>query len=894
MAIAMVRVRNWWRALSLERRLLDSRYALMEAALIGVVSGIAALFLKQGIGVLGGYRVTLSYVYGAWIVLPMFGLLCGWLAGFILQEFSPEASGGGVPQVKAVLAQFPLPLNWQVAIAKSIGTILILGGGLTLGRRGPTVHIGAALAAQFSQWLPTTPDHRRQMIAAGAAAGLAAGFNTPIAGVLFVIEELTRDVSGLTLETAIVASFTGSVVSRWLGTADLNLPQELLIAGNQSQFALNEIPWYLLLGGLAGVLGGIFNRGILAVLGINRRFQLKLSWRMAIAGMISGVVVSMLPPFFRDNAGLRDFLITGDASWQIIAIAFVAHFCLSLLAYGSGAPGGLFAPTLVLGTALGYLVGIGAETLVPNASQYTYALAGMGAFFTGVARVPVTAIVIVFELTADFNLVLPLMLSSVTALIVAEGISKGSIYEHLLESSGIHLEEKNNPQVLTDLTAEQVMQAEVEVLQSDLPIEELVIILSQSHHRGFPVVDQNRLVGILTQSDLAQGSAQASGLVVRDVMSQNIITVPPTASLSDVLYLLNRYKVSRLPVVDGEELLGIITRSDIIRAEARQLLGKDRHQFARSTQSYCIYQTHGTGNSLKKLWVAIANPNTAEALLTVAAAIAREEKASLHCLHVIPVSDQYRPSQAQVTTFPERRLMQDLEKLGEEWQIPIHTQIIIAHDVVETILKKITLRDQGLLLGWQGDRVSPGKLFGGLVETLIRQAPCDVILVKTSHAHPLRLHKGKNPYLRSLLPIAGGPNAQRALDFLPALIHLMPRYQHPSLPAQICLCQVYVPQRKLRRFPELRAAKKYLLHKNLDLPVTLMPIRSHQIAESIIRVVKEETYDVVVLGASRESLLQHALHGNIPEAIAKGTNRTVIIIRRALSAYDDDDPSQPS
>ncbi len=335
----MASVRNWWIFRSLGQHSLNNNYLLIEACLIGVISGLAALFLKQGIGFVGGYRVILSRQYGAWLILPLFGVVCGWLAGYLLETFAPEAKGGGVPQVKVVLAQFPLPLNWKVALAKSIGTILVLGGGLTLGRRGPSVHIGAALAAQLSQWLPTTPNHRRQMIAAGAAAGLAAGFNTPIAGVLFVVEELMRDMSGLTLETAIVASFTGAVVSRWFGTSDLNLPAELLNAANQSNFYLAEIPWYLLLGGLAGVLGALFNRGILTVLGFNRRLRLSLGVRMAIAGAISGTVVAFLPPFFRDNAGLRDFLLTGDAGWQVIAIAFVAHFFLSLIAYGSGAPG---------------------------------------------------------------------------------------------------------------------------------------------------------------------------------------------------------------------------------------------------------------------------------------------------------------------------------------------------------------------------------------------------------------------------------------------------------------------------------------------------------------------------------------------------------------------------
>ncbi|MDB9312472.1 chloride channel protein, partial [Spirulina sp. CS-785/01] len=205
----------------------ETYYALAEASIIGVVSALAALLLKQGIGGLGRFRLYLVDDWGVW-VLPFFGFVFCWLAGWLVEHLSPAAKGSGIPQVKAALAKFPVPLSLGVAFVKMLGTILILGAGLTLGRRGPTVHIGAALAAGLSNWVPTSPQHRRQMIAAGAAAGLAAGFNTPIAGVLFVVEELSRDMSGLTLETAILASFTGSVVSRLLGSADLNFTSTLL------------------------------------------------------------------------------------------------------------------------------------------------------------------------------------------------------------------------------------------------------------------------------------------------------------------------------------------------------------------------------------------------------------------------------------------------------------------------------------------------------------------------------------------------------------------------------------------------------------------------------------------------------------------------------------------
>ena len=167
-----------------------------------------------------------------------------------------------------------------------------------------------------------------------------------------------RDISGLTLETAIAASFTGAVVSRILDSTDFNLPLTVIDTARRGSFAVPEIPFYVVLGILAGTLGGIFNRSILKGIKFSRSLPLAMPLRIGLAGLISGTVIAWLPPFFQDYAGLRELLIAGQFSWQTTAVVFVAQFCLTVLAYSSGAPGGLFAPALVLGSALGYLVGV--------------------------------------------------------------------------------------------------------------------------------------------------------------------------------------------------------------------------------------------------------------------------------------------------------------------------------------------------------------------------------------------------------------------------------------------------------------------------------------------------------------------------------------------------------
>lgn len=854
--------------------------AIFEACVIGVVSGLAAVLLKYGAGGLGGWRVGLAQQWPAWLVLPLIGLVGGGLAGLLVERLSPEAAGSGIPQVKAALANVPIALNLRVAVVKLLSVILVMGSGLTLGRQGPTVQIGAALAAQLSQWIPTSPEYRRQLLAAGAAAGLAAGFNAPIAGVLFVVEELLQDFSGLTLGTAILASFVGAVVSRLLGGQSGMYGLSEATAG----FSLLDVPFFVILGGLAGLLGTLFSQGIFVSVSLNRRLQLSLPWKMGLAGLVSGAIAALLPLEFRDNTGLRDFLISSDQGWRIPLLAFGAKFILTLIAYGSGAPGGIFAPALLLGSALGYLVGLlahGTENILGMAiapgvepSPVTlYALAGMGAFFSSITRGPITAIIIVFEMVSDFNLVLPLMIGSVVSYLVSEQLVSGSIYSRLLARQGIDLNklETDKSNNLAHLTAETFMQRRVETLASDLPLQEVIQAFSRSHHRGFPVVDKGRLVGIITQSDLSDPSrrdGQTDEPYLRQIMTPQPVTVSPHDSLVHVLYLLNRFKLSRLPVTDGQKLVGIITRADIIRAESDQLSGEYPSFGPQPEPSYVVYQTRSPATGKGRLLVPLSNPQTAPILLKLAIVMARDRDYELDCIHVITVPRSISPTEATVQTTLSRRLLRQAEFLGRSWHVPVHTQILVAHDAAHAMLETVQERHIDLvLMGWKGMTSTPGRVFGNAVDTVIRQAACEVVLVRFS----------ENPnFNRWLLPVAGGPNAQAALTLLPPLLSLG---RSPILR----VCQVFSTAQGVGNTTMLQQTLEQLRNR-LPYPVLPRVVINDTVAEAIVDVAKEEQTDVIVLGASRESLLKQVIQGNIPEAIARSSPCTVILVRSRTDA----------
>jgi CIC family chloride channel protein len=860
--------------------------AIAEASVIGVVAALSAVCLKFGTGWLGTWRVDTCRLLPAWLVLPTVGLCFGFLAGLLVDRLAPEAAGGGIPQVKATLANVPIRLSWRVAIVKLLSAMIAIGSGITLGRQGPTVQIGASLAAGVSRLIPTSPDYRRQMIAAGAGAGLAAAFNAPIAGVLFIVEELLQDLSGLTLGTAIIASFIGGVVSRMLGGSSVQY--ELQLSHFSSSFSVPEIPFYLLLGIVSGILAALLNHGMLASITFYRNFRLSLPQRVALAGFVSGVVIALLPISFHDHNRWWELVITGQANAAWAAVAFVTDFILTLVAFGSGAPGGLFAPSLILGCTLGYLVGVCQFHILGAASPINYALVGMGAFFSAVSKVPITAIVIIFEITTDFNLVLPLMIGSVTSYLVADQILPGSLYNKILQLNGINIEKPVVVEgILTQLTAKDVMQQHVETLDAQMTLDEVIQAFSRSHHRGFPVVKNGKLTGIVTQSDLLKIADRklVGHTPLSQIMTSDPMTVTPAYSLSNVLYLLDRYQISRLPVVEGQRLIGIITRADIIRAEANHLNCENKLPGPQPQPSYVVYQTRSPSTGRGRILVPISNPETARVLLEMAAAIARDRHYELECVQVMSISRHSSPAEAQVRTTKSRRMLRQAEFLGKKWKIPVHTQIRVAHDVTQAILETIKERHiDMILMGWKGSTSTPGRIFGNVVDTLIHHAPCDVVLVKLGHRGHLSSTFSVNSSLstpnsfnRWLVPIAGGPNASLATKLLPALVTL------GDVP-QIRLTQVFKPSELEPDMTVLEQAVRQLMHhRKLSSTVVAAPVKADSVADGVIHLVKNEHYDVVVLGASREGMLQQAIKGNIPEAIASGVESTVILVRGAMN-----------
>jgi CIC family chloride channel protein len=353
------------------------------------------------------------------------------LAVWLVRRFAPEASGSGIQQVEAVLHHGRSMRGLRILAVKFLGGVAGIGGGLALGREGPTIQMGGALGHLVGTWLPSLPRQRQALIAAGAGAGLAAAFNAPLSGLVFVLEEVQRDFSPIVFTATLAASVTADTVARLL-TGQL----PVFHVQAESIPPIQGLPVAIVLGIAAGILGVAFNRGLVGALAF---FQTLRRWPAWIPGALVGGIVGAVAWFAPDVVGggypLVEQTLAGQVTLLALPAFFVLRFLLTMLSYGCGAPGGIFAPLLVLGSELGLAIGILAQGLLPDTVRHpeTFAVVGMAAYFAAIVRAPLTGIVLVVEMTGNYALVLPLLAACLTADGVADLLGGRPIYDTLLE-----------------------------------------------------------------------------------------------------------------------------------------------------------------------------------------------------------------------------------------------------------------------------------------------------------------------------------------------------------------------------------------------------------------------------------------------------------------------------
>jgi CIC family chloride channel protein len=406
--------------------------ALVAGVLAGLIGAIFRLTLAEADGL---RNVFIAWAHGQ----AALGFACvlavcaaaSAIAAGLVRRFSPEAHGSGIPHVEAVLRGELPPAPFLLIPVKFLGGVLAIGAGLALGREGPSVQMGASLAHLVGRLFRRPWRDCRELIAAGAGAGLATAFNAPIAGAVFVLEELVQRFEHRIAIAALCASATAIAVAR-------------LLLGDAPDFSVAALPHgdaatrplYFVFGALAGLLAVAYNRALLAAMaGARRLSRWPAELRAGIIGAAVGVMAWLAPGLVGGGDDLTQSVLAGAAPLAVIPTAFLIRFALSAVSYAAGTPGGLFAPMLVLGAQFGFLCGAASEAMLPelNIQPEGFAVVGIAAFFAGVVRAPITGLVLATEMTDSVSMLLPMLSACATAMLTPALLGDPPIYESLRE-----------------------------------------------------------------------------------------------------------------------------------------------------------------------------------------------------------------------------------------------------------------------------------------------------------------------------------------------------------------------------------------------------------------------------------------------------------------------------
>lgn len=413
-----------------QRRLIFPR-----AALVGAGAGIVALLFRMLLSGADSLRDNLiawaQNIPGYGWIFPILCTLVG--AGIsvaITRRYAPEVSGSGIPHLEAVLQRFR-KLDWKrVLPVKFFGGVIAIGSGMTLGREGPTVQMGGAIGDAVSRLLKVSERERLTLISAGAGGGLAAAFNAPLSGLIFVLEEVRRDFQPIVFGAAFVAAVTADIIAR-IGTGQF----PVFSIPSYPVPPLGSLPFFALLGAVAGLLGVLFNKSLMASVQNFARIPARMRIPAAlITGALVGLVGWYSPLLIGSGHSLAETAMEGSLALSIIPLYFVVRFLLTIFSYGTGAPGGIFAPLLVIGSLIGLAVGQVSHSIAPEVVPIpaVFAVVGMAAYFTAIVRAPLTGIMLIVEMTGNYSQMLPLLVSCFCAYAVAESLKDTPIYEALL------------------------------------------------------------------------------------------------------------------------------------------------------------------------------------------------------------------------------------------------------------------------------------------------------------------------------------------------------------------------------------------------------------------------------------------------------------------------------
>jgi len=560
--------KNWWTSPSRQwnaflrerEELVFLVLTLLIGALVGIVV-VAFILLTERSGArlypAGGtpWRRLLVPVGGSAVI------------GYLLYCFFPDARGSGVPQTKAALYARGGRISLGAVFGKFFCTSATLASGIPLGREGPAVQVGAGIASVLGRSLGLRPEKVKALVPVGAAAAVAAAFNTPLAAVLFSLEEVVGDLHAPVLGSVVLASATSWAMLRLLLGNDplFQVPQYQLV--HPGEFGI-----YAVLGVAGGLVSVAFTQLLLWMRARFLRFPRKTVWFQPVAGGLTvGVMGWFVPQLLGVGYKHVGEALNGNMALKVMILLLVLKFFAVVTSYASGNAGGIFGPSLFLGAMLGGIVGNVANHFLPNyvGTPGAYALVGMGTAFAGIVRAPMTSVVMIFEITRDYAVIVPLMISNLVSFFISSRFQKQPIYEVLAHQDGIHLPRAETRQQEGQRQVAQAMRNATEILNAEMTVQEALEKLESSEFRALPVCDERGVIGVVRLQDLKRGANDGlAGKRLREIVGENEFPhVHADHPLHAALDRMGASQLDLLPVVSRanvHHLEGVVTLPNVL------------------------------------------------------------------------------------------------------------------------------------------------------------------------------------------------------------------------------------------------------------------------------------------------------------------------------------------
>ena len=563
--------------------LMQDHNMLLLAAVIGFLAGLASTLFRRLIEFFGDVfsadGLTVIGITGSSIpfLLPLLPMVGGIITGIICHFFPDAVKENGVHRVMHAVAMKAGKIRKRTLLTCSTTSALTIGSGGSAGREGPTVQIGSAVGSALGNLFHLSHERVQVLVGCGAAAGIAASFNAPLAGVLFALEIILTNFTIHTFSPIVVASVIGTATGRAMEGYEItfSVPVHELVS-------YSEIVFYLFLGILCGVISKLFTFTFFKANDIfDKIVYLPVPLKPALGGLIVGFISISFPAVLGNGYGFMEKALNGELFWGLAFVLIFLKIISTSATLGSGGLGGVFAPSLFIGAMLGSAYGTLVHAINPNftASPETYALVGMGAVAGAVMQAPLTNILMLFELTNDYTIILPIMITCIVSAYTFRAFDKNSIYIQKLLKEGINIKYGREVSILNSIKVSDVLSGDVTTIPEGMPFRKILETISYSKNFYFPVVDgQGEMSGILSFHMIREMIFEeelGDLIVANDLKVKSVMTLTPENNLNQAMEMFAKLDVEQLPVVGRDDLkrvIGMVNRGEVVAAYNREVL----------------------------------------------------------------------------------------------------------------------------------------------------------------------------------------------------------------------------------------------------------------------------------------------------------------------------------